>query len=332
MRVLLTGGAGFIGSHVLVETLKSLNTVLVLDNFQNSWPISLTHIETFLGENIQLVEGDVRNKVFLSKVFQFFKPDAVIHLAGLKSVTDSLKAPVTYYNENITGVLNLLQVMREFDVKHLLFSSSASLYGEPQSIPINETHVCNPTSPYGRSKYFIEQIITDWVSSTPGASGVILRYFNPIGAHHSGCFGENPKNISKNLISILADIAVSGKDKLSVFGNDYDTPDGTCIRDYIHVEDLAKGHVSALNYLKSGPKLEIFNLGTGKGASVLELAAIFEKISGKKIPFEMKERRDGEISVSIANPAKANKILNWHSEKSLEKMCSDTWRWFNRNK
>lgn len=331
MRIILTGGAGFIGTHVLAELIKYPHQILVLDNLQNSYPNALEYIQNSVIKKVQFRQGDICNEQFLEDAFASFHPDVVLHLAGQKSVTESVSNPLYYYEKNIGGSVALLKVMSKTNVKNFVFSSSASVYGSPVKVPTDENNVCNPIHSYGRTKLMVEDIVKDWVNSTPDASATILRYFNPIGAHHSGVFGDNPKNIIKNVVSALADCAMGKVEKVLIFGNDYKTPDGTCIRDFLHIEDLAKGHSNAVELLSNKPGFVVINLGTGNGTSVLNLLETFERSSGKKIPFEIRPRRKGDIPISVADPTKAIRILNWQAEKSLDQMCFDAWQWFSRD-
>ena len=331
MRIILTGGAGFIGTHVLAELIKQPHQILVLDNLQNSYPNALKHIQSRSKDKVQFRQGDICNEQFLEDAFTSFHPDIVVHLAGQKSVTESVLYPLYYYEKNICGSLALLKVMSKTNVKNFVFSSSASVYGVPATVPTDENNVCKPIHSYGRTKLMVEDIVKDWVNSTPRASATILRYFNPIGAHHSGIFGDNPKNVIKNIVLALAEGAMGKVEKVLIYGNDYKTPDGTCVRDFLHVEDLAKGHTQAVELLSNKPGFVVVNLGTGNGTSVLNLLETFERASGKKIPFDILPRREGDIPISVADPSKAISMLNWQAEKSLDQMCFDAWQWFSRD-
>lgn len=331
---MVTGGTGYIGSHTVIELLNAQHEVIIIDNFSNSSPEVLTRIATITGRKPTLYEGNAQDKALLNKIFQAHQIDAVMHFAGLKAVGVSVKEPLMYYRNNIDSTLSLLEVMKESGVKKLIFSSSATVYGEPEALPLTETSRVGVgiTNPYGRSKYMIEEILNDLIISDPRKWEIIsLRYFNPIGAHASGLIGEDPKDVPNNLLPYIAQVAVGKRDKLKVFGNDYDTPDGTGVRDYIHVVDLAKGHVAALKQLKSSDAVAVYNLGTGKGVSVLEVLRAFEKASGKTIPYQIVSRRPGDIASCYADVSKAKTKLTWHTQKTLEEACVDAWRWQSKN-
>ena len=332
MKILVTGGAGYIGSHTCVELLNAGYDVVVVDNLSNSKKAALRRVEEITGKSIDFYEDDIRNRDGLEKIFSEQQIDAVIHFAGLKAVGESVRKPIEYYHNNMTGTLVLCDAMRSHGVKNIIFSSSATVYGDPAEIPITEE--CpkgKPTNPYGWTKSMLEQVLTDIHTSDPEWNVILLRYFNPIGAHKSGMIGEDPKGIPNNLLPYVAQVAIGKLPCLGVFGNDYDTPDGTGVRDYIHVVDLAKGHVKALEKLKDKEGVSIYNLGTGKGYSVLEVVHAFEKACGHSIPCEIKPRRAGDIAVCYCNPAKAKRELGWEAQYGIEEMCEDSWRWQSHN-
>ncbi len=331
-NILITGGAGYIGSHVSVELLNKNYKVIVYDNLTNSSKISVKRVEEITGKNITFYEADILDEKRLSEVFEKEKIDVVIHCAALKSVGESVKKPLEYYHNNITGTLSLLKIMRKYSCKNIIFSSSATVYGDPESVPITEDFpkgTC--TNPYGWTKSMMEQIMTDLQKSDPEWKVVLLRYFNPIGAHKSGKIGEDPQGIPNNLLPYIAQVAVGKLDYLSVFGDDYDTVDGTGVRDYIHVVDLAKGHVLAVDKIDKLKGVSIFNLATGKGYSVLEVLKAFEKACGKKISYKIVQRREGDIAKCYADASKAYKVLGWKAEKDIDQMCEDSWRWQSQN-
>jgi len=331
MKVLVTGGAGYIGSHTVLSLLNEGYEVVVFDNFCNSSAESIHRVSKLSGKSVELVEGDVCNQQDLEQVFENHIIGAVIHFAALKAVGESSEIPLDYYHANVFGTLNLLKVMQSFGVFNFLFSSSATVYGEEANVPYLESmKLGNPSSPYGASKVMVERIMQDTSRSDSNFRGVSLRYFNPIGAHDSGQIGEDPKGIPNNLLPYIAQVAVGQRDKLSVFGDDYPTPDGTCLRDYLHVMDLAEGHVAALNWLLTNDTfsgVEAFNLGRGQGVSVLEIIAAFESASDKKIQYEFASRRAGDLPGFWANATKANEWLNWQAKRDLLTMMQDTWRW-----
>lgn len=331
MRILVTGGAGYIGSHTCVELLEAGYEVVVVDNLCNSKFTSLERVKQITGNSVAFHQVDLCDYDALEKVFSRTKPDAVIHFAGLKAVGESVKIPIPYYQNNIGGTLNLLQAMDKFDVKDIVFSSSATVYGDPVSLPITEDFPLSATNPYGRSKLIIEEMLGDVFVSDDQWNVALLRYFNPVGAHISGLIGEDPNGIPNNLMPYISQVAVGKLTKLSIFGGDYDTPDGTGVRDYIHVVDLAKGHLKALQKLLQKPGLVTWNLGTGQGYSVIEMAEAFAKASGQKVPYEIVGRRAGDIAACYADPAKALKEIGWKAEKGLQEMCEDTWRWQSSN-
>lgn len=331
-KILITGGAGYIGSHTAVELLKEGYEVVVYDNLSNSSEESIRRVEELTGKTVKFYEGDILDAEFLRTMFELEKIDAVIHCAALKAVGESVRKPLEYYQNNITGTLTLLNVMREVGVKRIVFSSSATVYGNPAVIPITEDCPKGQcTNPYGWTKSMMEQIMTDLQKSDPEWNVILLRYFNPVGAHKSGRIGEDPKGIPNNLMPYIAQVAVGKLEKLGVFGNDYNTPDGTGVRDYIHVVDLAVGHVKAIQHILTDPGLDVINLGTGTGYSVLDMVKAFSKACGKDIPYEIKARREGDIDMCYADPAKAEKVLGWKAVHTLEEMCEDSWRWQSQN-
>lgn len=332
MSILVTGGAGYIGSHTCVELLKEGYDVIVLDNLCNSSKKSLDRVFEITGKKVKFYEEDLLNKDGVRKVFENEKIDAVIHFAALKAVGESVKKPLQYYHNNITGTLVLCEIMEEFNVKNIVFSSSATVYGDPKVVPIKED--CPKgviTNPYGQTKSMMEQILTDFNVADPSFNVALLRYFNPVGAHESGLIGEDPKGIPNNLMPYISQVAVGKLDCLGVFGNDYDTKDGTGVRDYIHVVDLSIGHIKALKKLEKDKGVFIYNLGTGVGYSVLDMVKAFEKASNIKIKYEFKPRRQGDIAKCYADPSKAERDLGWKAERNLEQMCSDTWKWQTNN-
>lgn len=332
MKILVTGGAGYIGSHTCVELLNEGFEVVVIDNFSNSKSSSLDAIKKITGKDFKFYEIDYLDKDALNKVFEENKIDAVINFAGFKAVGESVQKPIEYYTNNISGALNLLDVMRKHNVKKFVFSSSATVYGNPEKIPLTEDcKIGGTTNPYGTSKLFIEQILKDIYVSDNSWDIIILRYFNPVGAHESGLIGEDPKGIPNNLMPYIAKVATKELKELSVFGNDYNTPDGTGVRDYIHVVDLAKGHVLALNKLeKEGKGLFIYNLGTGIGYSVLDLVHAYEKANNVKVPYKIAPRRDGDIATCYSDPTKAKNELGFVATKTIEDMCHDSYKFVTR--
>ena len=332
MAILVTGGAGYIGSHTVVELQNSGYDVVVLDNLSNSSEKALDRVSKITGKPVKFYKADILDRDALNEIFDKEDIDSCIHFAGLKAVGESVAKPWEYYENNIAGTLTLVDVMRKHNVKNIIFSSSATVYGDPAIIPITEECPKGQcTNPYGWTKSMLEQILTDIQKADPEWNVVLLRYFNPIGAHKSGTMGENPNGIPNNLMPYISQVAVGKLEKLGVFGDDYDTPDGTGVRDYIHVVDLAKGHVKAINYIFSNPGLEVINLGTGVGYSVLDMVKAFGKACGKEIPYEIKPRRAGDIAMCYADPAKAARVLGWKAEKGLDEMCADTWRWQSQN-
>lgn len=332
MKVLLSGGAGYIGSHTCVELINSGHDVIVVDNYSNSCPESINRVEQITGAKISVYEADVCDSVAMDKIFAENQIDAVIHFAGLKAVGESCEKPIEYYRNNIDSTLTLLETMRKYSVNKFIFSSSATVYGTPETVPLVETMPTGvPTNPYGRTKLMIEQILMDTVKADSELSVVLLRYFNPIGAHESGRIGEDPNGIPNNLMPYITQVAAGRLEKLGVFGNDYNTHDGTGVRDYIHVVDLAKGHVKALDYSNAHKGVEVFNLGTGTGYSVLDIVNAFIKANGVDIPYVIKPRRAGDIDECYADASKAKNLLGWTAEKSLEDMCKDSWNWQSNN-
>lgn len=333
-QILVTGGAGYIGSHTCVELLASGFQVVVLDNLCNSSPESLRRVAEITGqEAIPFYEGDIRDEKLLDRIFQENTIYSVIHFAGLKAVGESMEKPLEYYDNNVSGTVTLLHAMRRHGVKNMVFSSSATVYGDPHSTPIREDFPLSATNPYGRSKLMIEEVLGDLYKADPDWRIALLRYFNPVGAHHSGRIGEDPSGIPNNLMPYIARVAIGQYEYLSVFGGDYPTPDGTGVRDYIHVVDLAKGHVKALQAFLRGdvPNLLIVNLGTGQGYSVLDMVKAFSEASEREVAFRIVERRAGDIACCYADPSLAEKLIRWKAEKTLEDMCRDTWHWQERN-
>ena len=330
-KILVTGGAGFIGSHTCVELLEAGYEVVIVDNFSNSKPEALNRIKKITGKDFAFYEADLLDLAALEKIFEENKIDAVIHFAGLKAVGESVQKPVEYYHNNITGTLMLIKAMRKYGCKKIVFSSSATVYGPVNKAPYTEDMPTSATNPYGYTKVMIEQILRDVYVSDNDWSVSLLRYFNPIGAHKSGLIGEDPNGIPNNLLPYICQVAVGKLEKLGVFGDDYDTPDGTGVRDYIHVVDLAKGHVKAINYIFSNPGLDVINLGTGVGYSVLDMVKAFGKACGKEIPYEIKPRRAGDIATCYCNAEKAKNELGWVAERGIDKMCEDSWRWQTMN-
>lgn len=333
MKILVTGGAGYIGSHTSVELLQAGHEVIIFDNFSNSSEESINRIEKITEKKVTFYKGDCLDEIELEKVFQENSIDSVIHFASLKSPFESISKPLSYYSNNIVGTLNLLRVMERHHCYNLVFSSSATVYGNPKEVPVSEkAEKGELTNPYGRTKSMIEDILSDVFNSNNKWNFVILRYFNPIGAHESGLIGEDPKGIPANLFPYITQVAIGKLKELKVFGNDYNTPDGTCIRDYIHVVDLAKGHVFALKaFADNNQEVKIYNLGTGKGCSVLELVKSFEKATGILIPYSIQGRRNGDVPSSYSDPTKANVELSWKAEKNIEDMCRDGWNWQKKN-
>lgn len=331
MAVLVTGGMGYIGSHTCVELLNSGKEVIVIDNLYNSKIQVKDRIKEITGKDIKFYNINLTDKEKADTVFKENKIDSVIHFAALKAVGESVSKPLEYYTNNMTCLLNILNLMKEYNVKNLIFSSSATVYGQAKTMPILETFPRSATNPYGQTKLMSENILMDLAKADKSFNIALLRYFNPIGAHESGLIGEEARGIPNNLMPYITKVAVGELKELSVFGNDYNTPDGTCIRDYIHVVDLAKGHIKALEKLDTNCGLVIYNLGTGKGYSVLDIVKAFSKASNIDIPYKIAPRRPGDITVCYADPSKANKELNWHAEKDINDMCRDSWRWQSQN-
>ncbi len=326
-NILVTGGAGFIGSHTTTELLNAGYRVVVLDNLVNSSRESLERVKKITGKSIKFYENDLLDMEALQDIFEKEDISSVIHFAGLKAVGESCEIPLAYFNNNITGTINLLMAMEKYNVKSLVFSSSATVYGKPASVPIREDFALSVSNPYGRTKLIIEDMLRDIYKADKSWDIALLRYFNPIGAHESGEIGESPNGIPNNLLPYVAKVAAGELEVVNVFGDDYDTPDGTGVRDYIHVMDLAEGHIKALEKLRLHPGLVTYNLGTGKGYSVLELIHNFEKACGKEIPYKITDRRPGDIDICYADPGKAKKELGWEAKRDIDKMCEDAWRW-----
>lgn len=326
-NILVTGGAGFIGSHTVIELLNAGYNVIVLDNLVNSSRESLERVKKITGRSVKFYEDDLLDMEALQNIFEKENISSVIHFAGLKAVGESCEIPLAYFNNNITGTINLLMAMEKYNVKSLVFSSSATVYGKPESVPIREDFPLSVSNPYGRTKLMIEDMLRDIYKADTGWDIALLRYFNPIGAHESGEIGESPNGIPNNLLPYVAKVATGELEAVNVFGDDYDTPDGTGVRDYIHVADLAEGHIKALEKLSTHPGLVTYNLGTGKGYSVLEIIHNFEKACGKEIPYKITERRPGDIDMCYADPEKAKKELGWEARRDIDKMCEDAWRW-----
>lgn len=328
MNILLTGGAGYIGSHTAVVLIQEGHEVIIFDNFSNSKRSVLNRLEKITGKSIVCIDGDIRNLSLVKQTLQNYKIDAVLHFAGLKAVGESVKEPLMYYENNVGGTISLLQAMKHCQVKTIVFSSSATVYGTPQYLPLDEKHPTNPESPYGQTKLQIEQILSDLAKSDNSWRVIALRYFNPAGAHESGLIGEEPNGTPNNLMPYISQVAYGTLDKLKIYGNDYDTPDGTGVRDYIHIMDLAEGHLAALRYVSNhNEAFSVMNLGTGNGCSVLELVNLYEHESSKKIPYEIGKRRAGDIAECCANPEMALLKMDWKTTRSLNKMCEDSWRW-----
>jgi UDP-glucose 4-epimerase len=329
--ILVTGGAGYIGSHTVVALQARGEAVLILDNLCNSRIKVLDRIESISGQRPDFVQADIRDKAALQSVLRDYPIDSVIHFAGLKAVGESVEQPLAYYDNNVAGSINLFRTMAECGVKRLVFSSSATVYGDPQTVPIAEDFPLSATNPYGRSKLMVEDILRDIGCADPDWRIAILRYFNPVGAHASGLIGESPNGVPNNLMPFVSQVAVGQRADLSVFGNDYPTPDGTGVRDYIHVVDLAQGHLAALDALARSTGVLTVNLGTGQGYSVLDMVRSFERASGKKVPYRIVGRRPGDIAACYANPARAEALLGWRATRGIDEMCADTWRWQEAN-
>lgn len=327
MAILVTGGAGYIGSHTCIELINYGYEIIVVDNLINSNSESLNRIKNITGKDIKFYQTDLLDRDNLELIFIENDIESVIHFAGLKAVGESVGVPIHYYHNNITGTLILCDLMKKYDVKNIVFSSSATVYGTPNSVPISEDFPLGATNPYGRTKLMIEEILKDLYLSDNTWSIAILRYFNPMGAHHSGLIGEDPNGIPNNLMPYITQVGIGKREKLNVYGNDYPTTDGTGVRDYIHVVDLASGHLKALKKIMYTTGVNTYNLGTGRGYSVLEILNAFEKVSGRKIPYSIDQRRPGDIAICYANPMKAKLELDWVAERGIEEMCQDSWRW-----
>lgn len=330
MNILLTGGAGYIGSHAAVVLTEAGHQVVILDNFCNSQRSVLERLAKILGKTVPCVEGDIRDTALVKKVLKDYHIDAVMHFAGLKAVGESVQNPIDYFDNNVAGTISLLNAMCATNIKTLVFSSSATVYGAPHYLPLDENHPTHATNPYGRSKLHIEEMLADVVASDASWHVACLRYFNPVGAHESGLIGEDPNGMPNNLMPYIAQVALGKLPYLNVYGNDYDTPDGTGVRDYIHVMDLAEGHLAALNFIQQKSGLNIFNLGTGKGSSVLDMAKAFEEVSGKSIPLKVTARRNGDVATCYAKVDRASINLSWNATRTLQKMCASTWN-FQKN-
>jgi UDP-glucose 4-epimerase len=331
MAVLVTGGMGYIGSHTTVELLKNGYEVIIVDNLSNSKELVKNRIEDITGMELKFYKYDVLNKKDMDKVFSENSIDSVIHFAGFKAVGESVAKPLEYYHNNLTSTFVLLELMRKYGVKNFVFSSSATVYGDAKIIPITEEAPLSAANPYGRTKLMLEEILRDLYSADNSWNIALLRYFNPVGAHESGTIGEDPYGIPNNLMPFITKVAIRELKELSVFGDDYNTSDGTGVRDYIHVVDLAKGHLKALEKLKTNPGLVTYNLGTGKGYSVLDIVKAFSEASGREIPYKITARRSGDVAIYYSDPSKANEELGWKAEKGIKEMCEDSWRWQSQN-
>lgn len=331
MKIFVTGGAGYIGSHTLIELLRDAHEICVFDNYSNSSPEALDRVRQLANADLTQIEGDIRDGAGLQAALADFAPDAVVHFAGLKAVGESTQDPLTYYEQNVSGTLNLLRAMDAAGCRRIVFSSSATVYGDAEYLPYDEGHRLAPTNPYGRTKLFIEEIIRDWAAANADASAVLLRYFNPVGAHASGRIGEDPNGVPNNLMPYIAQVAVGRRAELGVFGNDYDTRDGTGERDFIHVVDLARAHLAAINYAAGHQGCEAVNVGTGQGITVLEMVAAFERASGRPVPYRIAPRRAGDVAASLAATDKAAALLGWTAQLGLDDMCASTWRWQSQN-
>ncbi len=329
--IFVTGGAGYIGSHTCVELINAGHQVSIFDNFSNSQPEALARIEQITGKRPLLFQGDIRDKAVLFEALRQSQATAVIHFAGLKAVGESVAQPLKYYDNNVVGTVRLLEVMNACGIKTLVFSSSATVYGDPQHLPLTEDHPLSATNPYGKTKLVIEDMLRDLYCSDASWRINILRYFNPVGAHDSGLIGEDPRGIPNNLLPYIAQVAVGRREFLNVWGDDYPTADGTGVRDYIHVVDLALGHLKALERLQQGPQCQAINLGTGVGYSVLDMVRAFERASGRAVPYQIAPRRPGDVAACYADPAQALALLGWHAQRGLDTMCNDAWRWQHDN-
>lgn len=331
MNVLVTGGAGYIGSHTVLELLNEEHRVIVIDNLSNSSKEALKRVQKISRKSLTFYEEDLLNKSAVDDIFSKHEIDSVIHFAGFKAVGESVSMPLKYYDNNITSTLYLCELMKKHGVRNIVFSSSATVYGDPHTVPITEDFPLSATNPYGRTKLFIEYILKDLYTADESWNIALLRYFNPVGAHESGLIGEDPNDIPNNLMPYVSQVAVGKLEKLSVFGDDYPTPDGTGIRDYIHVVDLAIGHLKALEKLNTNPGLVVYNLGTGEGSSVLDMVKAFEEASGKQVPYKIAPRRPGDIAACYADPSKAEEELSWTAKRGIEEMCRDAWKWQSEN-
>ena len=331
MRVLVTGGAGYIGTHTILELKAAGHEPFVVDNFDNSSQVALDRVGELLQEPVPFADVDVRDRVGLTAVCEEFHPEAVIHFAGLKAVGESEERPRDYYDVNVAGTLTLLAAMEAVDCRRIVFSSSATVYGEPDYLPYDEAHPCRPMSVYAKTKHMAEGILTDWNNANPECAITLLRYFNPVGAHISSRIGEDPQGIPNNLMPFIAQVAVGRREKLMVFGNDYDTIDGTGVRDYIHVTDLARAHVAAINYAAAHAGTEVFNIGTGQGYSVLDMLSAFECAASRTIPYEVTDRRPGDVAAMEACATRAAEVLGWRAELGLDDMCTSVWGWQSAN-
>ena len=331
MKILVTGGAGYIGSHTIIELLKAGHEVITVDNLSNSKEESLNRVRQITGKEVLFFKTDIQDNKSLCEIFRDNPVDAVIHFAGLKAVGESVEKPLEYYRNNVNGTLSLIEAMRDNNIKKIVFSSSCTVYGDPHKVPITEDFPLSATNPYGRSKLIIEEMLRDIHKSDESWDVILLRYFNPVGAHSSGMIGEDPNGIPNNLLPYISQVAVGKLEYLPVFGNDYPTGDGTGVRDYIHVVDLAIGHLRALDKLQDKAGVSVYNLGTGRGYSVLEMIEAFKEASGKEIPYKIMDRRPGDIAETYADPTLAHEELNWTAEKGINEMCADTWKWQSQN-
>ncbi len=331
MRVFLTGGAGYIGSHTLLEVLSEAHEVCVYDDFSNSAPEALARVEQLTNRKFLAVTGNILDQMLVAKALVEFQPDVVVHFAGKKAVGESVAKPLMYYENNVVGTLSLLRGMEAAGCRRIVFSSSATVYGNPQYLPLDENHPLSATNPYGQTKLMVEHILRDWCATQLDASAVLLRYFNPVGAHDSGKIGEDPHDIPNNLMPFVSQVAVGRRKKLQVFGGDYNTSDGTGVRDYIHVVDLAKAHAAAISFAETHTGCEAINVGTGQGASVLDVVAAFEAASGRSVPNEMVERRPGDVAACYADASKAQNLLGWQATRDLADMCKTAWKWQSQN-
>ena len=331
MKIIVTGGAGYIGSHTLLQLLRERHEILVFDNYSNSSREALRRVKQLANADFEIREGDVQDAGRLNAAFAEFQPEAVIHFAGLKAIGESNQQPLEYYGQNVSGSIELLKAMQRHDCRRIVFSSSAMVYGEAKYLPYNEHHPLQPVNPYGRTKYFIEEIIRDWATSWKDASAVLLRYFNPVGADASARIGEDPKGLPNNLVPYIAQVAVGRLQHLNIFGADYDTRDGTGERDYIHVEDLARAHLAAIEFSRTYKGCEAINVGTGYGATVLEMVKAFENVSGQEVPYQIGPRRGGDVARILATVDKAERLLGWKARLDIDDMCRTTWNWQSAN-